>query len=75
MSGVRQKTETEILNDKNINAIKATLRSQSETISQQAKEIASLKTGMVQTTNNFNQFKVQVQTMIAKNFGSGPTVR
>jgi len=69
------KTDFEILADKNINSLRSTAMAQSELISEMKKEINSLKTGMVQMTNNFEQFKGQVQIMIANTFGSGPTKR
>jgi len=72
---MKQKTEFEILADKNINALRSTASAQAELISEMRKEIMNLKQGMTQMNNNFDQFKSQVQIMVAAQFGSGPTKR
>jgi len=69
------KTEFEIIADKNINSLRSTCEMQAEAIRNMRKEIMDLKTGAVQMNNNFEQFKNQVQIMVAAQFGSGPTKR
>lgn len=72
---MKTKTDFEILADKNINALRSTMESQAEMISNLNREVKDLKTGMTQINNNFDQFKSQVQIMVAAQFGSGPTKR
>ena len=72
---MKQKTEFEIIAEKNINALKSKVEFLSDVNANQQKEIVNLKNGMVQMNNNFDQFKNQVQIMVAGQYGSGPTKR
>ena len=69
------KTEHQIVTDRNIKGIHATLEAQNQLIGQLQREVKDLKDGMVAMTNANNAFKNQVQVMIAKTYGSGPSDR
>jgi hypothetical protein len=71
----RVKTEAEIITERNFNAIRSMLEAQAEQLQDQQKQIEALKQGMVGMEQKFQQFKGQVQIMIAGSFSSGPTVK